>query len=117
MTFQVEDLRANVRFAGGYGPQHPVIKWLWEVLEDFDQKSRSDFLFFSTSCSRAPLLGLGSLEPTFCIQRTDGPVADDQLPSSSTCLHILRLPSYSSKEVLREKLLYAIRETRGFGLS
>lgn len=163
-AFQVEDLQQNCRFAGGFGPNHPVIRWLWEVLAELDEADKSLFLFFSTSCSRAPLLGLGTLDPPFCIQvgfghcpsfgprldrvsplfaakraqsaarppqipvsvsptplrcpqRVDGPAADQLLPSSSTCLHILRLPSYSSKEVLRAKLLYAIREARGFGLT
>lgn len=34
---------------------------------------------------------------------------DDYLPVASTCFFSLACPKYSSKAVLREKLLYAIR--------
>jgi E3 ubiquitin-protein ligase TRIP12 len=44
--------------------------------------------------------------------------ADGDLPSVMTCANYLKLPPYSSKEVLRERLLYAIREGQGsFDLS
>lgn len=39
------------------------------------------------------------------------------LPTSSTCANILRLPNYSNKELLKEKLLYAIKAKSGFDLS
>ena len=44
--------------------------------------------------------------------------ADGDLPSVMTCANYLKLPPYSSKEVLRERLLFAIREGQGsFDLS
>jgi E3 ubiquitin-protein ligase TRIP12 len=43
---------------------------------------------------------------------------DDYLPSASTCSHYLKLPEYSSKEVLKKKLLYSIENGHeGFLLS
>ncbi len=33
---------------------------------------------------------------------------DEYLPSAQTCFFSLSLPFYSSKQILREKLLYAI---------
>jgi E3 ubiquitin-protein ligase TRIP12 len=45
-------------------------------------------------------------------------LADGDLPSVMTCANYLKLPPYSSKEVLRERLLFAIREGQGsFDLS
>ena len=35
---------------------------------------------------------------------------DDVLPSASTCTNYLKLPEYSSAEVMRERLLLAVRE-------
>jgi len=32
----------------------------------------------------------------------------DELPSSQTCFNKMKIPSYPSKEVLAQKLLYAI---------
>ena len=45
-------------------------------------------------------------------------LVDGDLPSVMTCANYLKLPPYSSKEVLRERLLFAIREGQGsFDLS
>lgn len=46
-----------------------------------------------------------------------GHAADEYLPSVMTCFNFLKLPDYSSKEVLREKLLLAINEGAEFHLS
>ncbi|KAJ9684696.1 hypothetical protein PVL29_016925 [Vitis rotundifolia] len=44
--------------------------------------------------------------------------ADDDLPSVMTCANYLKLPSYSTKEIMYKKLLYAISEGQGsFDLS
>lgn len=44
--------------------------------------------------------------------------ADGDLPSVMTCANYLKLPPYSSKDILRERLLFAIREGQGsFDLS
>lgn len=40
-----------------------------------------------------------------------------RLPTSSTCFNLLKLPNYSKKSVLREKLRYAISMNTGFELS
>lgn len=44
--------------------------------------------------------------------------ADGDLPSAMTCANYLKLPPYSCKEVLRDRLMYAIHEGTGsFDLS
>ncbi|KAG0367687.1 Ubiquitin-protein ligase E3B [Gamsiella multidivaricata] len=40
-----------------------------------------------------------------------------RLPTSSTCFNLLKLPPFSSKSVLKEKLRYAITSNTGFELS
>jgi ubiquitin-protein ligase E3 C len=42
---------------------------------------------------------------------------DTRLPTASTCFNVLKLPTYSSKQVLTDKLLAAIRSKSGFDLS
>lgn len=45
-------------------------------------------------------------------------LVDGDLPSVMTCANYLKLPPYSSKEILKERLLFAIREGQGsFDLS
>jgi ubiquitin-protein ligase E3 A len=41
---------------------------------------------------------------------------DTRLPSAHTCFNHLLLPAYSSLEVMRDKLRYAITHNEGFGL-
>ena len=43
-------------------------------------------------------------------------VDEQHLPVAHTCFNLLDLPSYSSREMLRRKLLQAIQHTQGFAL-
>ena len=42
---------------------------------------------------------------------------ENLLPAAHTCFNQLDLPDYQSEDILREKLLVAIRETEGFGFA
>lgn len=114
------DMQANVEYGGGYHEGHPVIRHLWEALETFPAEDQRGFLKFVTGCSRAPLLGFQYLQPHMCIQMA-GTVLDEaskqRLPTASTCMNLLKLPPYSTMELAREKLLYAINAASGFDLS
>jgi len=113
--FDVQDLRQNTNFSGGYQDDSPVIRWLWDILQNhMDPEDMGRFLMFATSCSRAPLLGFKTLYPAFCIHRVPDGV---RLPTASTCANLLKLPDYTSFEVLKLKLTQAIRAEAGFDLS
>nr|KAG5689371.1 hypothetical protein BaRGS_019745 [Batillaria attramentaria] len=139
-TLDIEDLRRHTQYYGGYHNNHKVINWLWDVLNsDFTPAERSLFLKFVTSCSKPPLLGFAHLEPPFSIRCVE--VSDDQdtgdtvgsvlkgffnikkkeaggrLPTSSTCFNLLKLPNYSKKSILRDKLRYALHSHSGFEIS
>ncbi|KAL2634369.1 hypothetical protein R1flu_005848 [Riccia fluitans] len=117
----VNDLRLNAHYAGGYSEDHPVIEMFWDIVKTLDLDLQQKFLKFVTGCSRGPLLGFKYLEPRFCIQRAAPDDASeetlDRLPTSATCMNLLKLPPYKSKEVIQEKLLYAITAGAGFDLS
>ncbi|XWS38900.1 hypothetical protein CRYUN_Cryun18bG0002900 [Craigia yunnanensis] len=96
-SMDVDDLRRHSNYAGGYHGEHCVIDMFWEVLKSFSLENRKKFLKFVTGCSRGPLLGFKYLEPLFCIQRACGSVseeASDRLPTSATCMNLLKLPPY-----------------------
>eukprot|EP01138_Halocafeteria_seosinensis_P015666 gb/GECG01015987.1/.p1 GENE.gb/GECG01015987.1/~~gb/GECG01015987.1/.p1 ORF type:complete len:1198 (+),score=136.72 gb/GECG01015987.1/:1-3594(+) len=109
-----DDMFKHTNFAGGYHRNHQTIKWLREVLEEMNWEDSSAFLAFITSCSRPPLLGFKMLQPNLGIRYVP---EEDRLPTASTCANLLKLPNYSSKEMLRDKLLYAIRSKSGFNMS
>ncbi|KAK9075671.1 hypothetical protein SSX86_003997 [Deinandra increscens subsp. villosa] len=118
--FDVDDLRSNTNYAGGYHREHYVIDMFWEILKNFSLENQHKFLKFVTGCSRGPLLGFKYLEPLFCIQRAGGSASEDtleRLPTSATCMNLLKLPPYRSKEQMEQKLLYAISAEAGFDLS
>ncbi|KAI1387909.1 uncharacterized protein F4822DRAFT_295744 [Hypoxylon trugodes] len=116
----VEDLRRNTQYSGLYavgddGMEHPTVQMFWQVMREFQDSERRDVLKYVTSTPRAPLLGFSQLSPHFSIR--DGGTDEKRLPSTSTCVNLLKLPRYSSKETLRSKLLYAIKSGAGFDLS
>lgn len=115
----VSQWKAHTLYSAGYAASHEVIRWFWELVDEFSEDDRSALLRFSTSSSRAPLLGFQALDPQFCIQRVDARTARDEenLPTSATCFNLLRIPRYRTKAKLKEKLLYAIHSGAGFGLT
>ncbi|XP_073957789.1 ubiquitin-protein ligase E3C-like [Choristoneura fumiferana] len=114
VPIDLDDLRTHTQYAGGFSATHPTVQWFWKVVENFDDAQRRQLLKFVTSCSRPPLLGFKDLQPPFCIQSAG---AADRLPSSSTCMNLLKLPEFASEQQLSEKLLYAIQAGAGFELS
>lgn len=121
----VRAMKETIVYAGGYHPSQPIIQWFWEVLEhEFSPEQQRMFLKFMTSCSRQPLLGFAALSPLPCIRQVPlsdnmeiGDGKDVKLPTSSTCMNLLKLPKYDNKKQLKEKLMYAIESGAGFELS
>lgn len=112
----VEDLRNNTRYIGGYTMMDKQISNFWSIVVEMSDEDKAKLVKFVTSCERPPSLGFADLHPPFSIQRVD--CSDDsRLPSASTCFNVLKLPTYSSKQILRDKLLTSIRSRSGFDLS
>ncbi|XP_054505305.2 NEDD4-like E3 ubiquitin-protein ligase WWP1 isoform X3 [Agelaius phoeniceus] len=88
-----------------------------EFVKETDNEVRMRLLQFVTGTCRLPLGGfaelMGSNGPQkFCIEKVG---KETWLPRSHTCFNRLDLPPYKSYEQLKEKLLFAIEETEGFG--
>ena len=113
----VDDMRSNCRYVGGFTGLDPSIHRFWKVVASFDSKNQAELLRFVTSCERPPPLGFASMNPPFTIQRVGIMRDGDKLPSASTCFNVLKLPTYSSEKVMRERLLFAIQSGAGFELS
>mmetsp|Transcript_5252 Transcript_5252/g.15373 ORF Transcript_5252/g.15373 Transcript_5252/m.15373 type:complete len:1221 (+) Transcript_5252:67-3729(+) len=111
----VADWRAHARYASGYYDDHPVIQAFWAVVDEMDESQRAAMLRFATSSARPPLLGFQWLSPPFCIQRATA--EEGRLPTSATCMNLLKLPPYEDLDTMRSKLTYAINAGCGFELS
>uniref|UniRef100_A0A803VIW6 E3 ubiquitin-protein ligase n=1 Tax=Ficedula albicollis TaxID=59894 RepID=A0A803VIW6_FICAL len=100
-----------------YTKNSKQIQWFWQVVKEMDNEKRIRLLQFVTGTCRLPVGGfaelIGSNGPQkFCIDKVG---KETWLPRSHTCFNRLDLPPYKSYEQLKEKLLYAIEETEGFG--
>ncbi|CAI0408176.1 unnamed protein product, partial [Linum tenue] len=69
LDIDIDDLRKNTRYTGGYADGSRTIKLFWEVVKGFQPSERCLLLKFVTSCSRAPLLGFKHLHPSFTIHK------------------------------------------------
>lgn len=52
ILIDVQDLRSYTEYQNGYFDQHPVIRNLWAVLNEFSSEEKRAFLKFVTSCSK-----------------------------------------------------------------
>eukprot|EP00892_Ulva_mutabilis_P012177 jgi/Ulvmu1/9331/UM050_0081.1 len=109
-----DDLKRSAQYDGGITAESKVVKWLWEILEEFSEQQKRRFLQFVTGADRAPVGGLGSLSPQFKIMKNGG--HSSRLPTAHVCFNILLLPQYDSKQWLADRLEKAIENDHGFGL-
>ena len=84
----------------------------WSVAHDLSESDKRKLLSFCTGSDRVPINGLGQLALTISKHGSD----DHKLPTSHTCFNHLLLPEYSSRDILKNRLLTAIQNSEGFGL-
>ncbi|XP_053365630.1 E3 ubiquitin-protein ligase HECTD1 isoform X3 [Clarias gariepinus] len=99
----------------GYTRDSPGFLRFVRVLCGMCSDERKAFLQFTTGCSTLPPGGLANLHPRLTIVRKVD-ATDASYPSVNTCVHYLKLPEYSSEEIMRERLLAATME-KGFHLN
>ncbi len=85
------------------------------VMVGLTPEERKSFLQFTTGCSSLPPGGLANLHPRLTVVRKVD-AGERSYPSVNTCVHYLKLPEYSSEDVLKERLLAATKE-KGFHLN
>nr|XP_022328228.1 E3 ubiquitin-protein ligase HERC2-like isoform X2 [Crassostrea virginica] len=91
----------------------PLVNWFWEVMEELSNNERSLFLRFVWGRTRLPRSIADFRGRDFVLQVLDKYNPPDHfLPESYTCFFLLKMPRYSCKPVLREKLKYAIHFCR-----
>ncbi|RXG69698.1 E3 ubiquitin-protein ligase TRIP12 [Armadillidium vulgare] len=97
----------------GYTHNSRAVKFLLQILSEYSPQSQRSFLQFVTGSPRLPVGGFRSLTPPLTIVRKTfeaGENPDDFLPSVMTCVNYLKLPDYSTIEIMREKLRMASLE-------
>ena len=86
------------------------IKWLWEILREFNQSDKRKFIKFCWAQEKLPSTKdeYERLQVIFSIKPTIDKNKKDIFPKADTCFFTLELPEYSSKEIMKNKILTAI---------
>ena len=104
---------ASIQTNFGYSHDSSPVQYLVDVMCEMSADEKRQFLLFVCGTPKLPIGGFRNLNPRMTVVRkeNDDDLPPDQyLPSVMTCANYIKLPAYSSKEVLRSRLLLAIAE-------
>ena len=115
-------LRANTIYQAGLSEADEHIRFFWAALESFSPRQVQRFLKFACNQDRVPMSATSPPGPPFpmkiapaaaaAAREGDGVAeADATQVRVETCMFMLKLPAYSTYEVLRERLLFAINSS------
>ena len=111
-----ENLTSNIIPMHGYNKNSLIYKGLINILLNMSKTERKMFLLFVTGSPRLPIGGFKNLYPKLTVvqsQNSNFNEFDDpdlHLPSVMTCQNYLKIPNYSSVDILKIKLNIAIEE-------
>ncbi|WVR06423.1 hypothetical protein IAU60_003454 [Kwoniella sp. DSM 27419] len=111
-----ETLEQALKADHGYNLDSRSVQNLVEIMTTYDKQERRQFLQFITGAPKLPIGGFKGLTPPFTVVRKphEPPFkADDYLPSVMTCAQYLKLPDYSTKEVLAAQIQRAMLDGGG----
>ncbi|KAH9479473.1 E3 ubiquitin-protein ligase UPL3 [Psilocybe cubensis] len=114
--WSVETLSEALKADHGFNVDSRAIRDLVEIMSEYDPSTRRAYLQFITGSPKLPIGGFRGLNPPLTVVRKphEAPLtADDYLPSVMTCVNYLKLPEYSTKSVMKEKLKTAMLEGVG----
>ncbi|XP_053795912.1 probable E3 ubiquitin-protein ligase HERC4 [Vidua chalybeata] len=111
-TFDWHLLEKNVIYRQ-YTKLDQTIRNFWTVFYKLPEEKKKMFLAFLSGSDRISGYGLECFRFWIADPQVENP--DESLPRANTCHLILFLPRYSSKKILKKKLLYAIEHNEGFG--
>jgi len=112
----LETLMDSIKADHGFNMDSKTVKNLLQTMSELSPAERRDFLQFTTGSPKLPIGGFRSLTPMFTVvcKPSEPPyTSDDYLPSVMTCVNYLKLPDYSSIEIMKKQLFTATREGQG----
>ena len=115
-NWSTEVLISVIHADHGYNSESQQIKWLIEIMSKFDVDQRRNFLKFVTGSPRLPHDGFAGLSPTLTVvlkHCEDDLKPEDYLPSVMTCANYLKLPCYSTYDVMYSRITQAMTEGNG----
>ncbi|KAL8393973.1 hypothetical protein RB595_003660 [Gaeumannomyces hyphopodioides] len=114
--WSLETLMDSIKADHGYNMDSRSVKNLLQFMSELTPAERRDFLQFTTGSPKLPIGGFKSLNPIFtvvCKPSEEPYTSDDYLPSVMTCVNYLKLPDYTSVDMLTRRLMTAMKEGQG----
>ncbi|CAE6466788.1 unnamed protein product [Rhizoctonia solani] len=114
--WSTETLSDALKADHGFNVDSGAIRDLISIMGSYDEPARRAFLQFITGSPKLPIGGFRGLSPQLTVVRKphEPPLkADDYLPSVMTCVNYLKLPEYSTKGVMENRLKTAMMEGGG----
>ena len=123
----VDYLKKHVTLDHGYDSASAPVQYLFEVLSEFDKDERRQFLQFITGAPTLPYGGLAALRPKLTVvckypsgaspgsgaAPGQAPDLNADLPSVMTCANYFKLPPFTSKATMAERIKVAMTEGAG----
>ena len=87
-----------------------LVKWLWEILKEFNEEERLQFVKFCYAQERLPYTQEEYIQKhiEFTI-KFNAQFKKNGLPRADTCFFFLILPDYTSKEIMKKMINIAIK--------
>jgi len=110
----IDHLGAQIKAQHGYCADSRCFRDLLTTMANFSIEERRKFLSFVTGAPTLPIGGFAGLKPPLTVVKKESPsppaTPDQFMPSVMTCANYLKLPEYSSAEILVQKLALAMDE-------
>lgn len=106
-------LVASIKPDHGLNADSASFRDIVAIMASFGADERREFLQWLTGSPKLPIGGFAGLHPQLTIVKRphEAPLTpDDYLPSVMTCVNYLKMPSYSSRDKMRERLHTAMKE-------
>ncbi|KDO20041.1 hypothetical protein SPRG_14189 [Saprolegnia parasitica CBS 223.65] len=108
-TLNMELLKKKTEYSPDMDSHDTLVLRFWRTLASFTPDEQQQFLQFVWGRSRLPFSEVDFGTYTFkLVRHMSGGNPDEYLPVAHTCFFQLELPNYSTDEIMRTKLLYAM---------
>ncbi len=111
--WEIRTLAECIQASHGYDKTSLQYTYLLQYMARLDGPAQKLFLKYVTGSPRLPFGGFSRLNPSLTVAKRvtpSGDLPDLYLPSVMTCQNYLKVPEYSSEEVLAQRFDYALRE-------
>lgn len=109
-TVDVELLKSFTQYNGDLTKQSNRVKWLWEILNEISDDDKVKFVKFCYAKERLPSTKeeYERLQVILKIKPYMDKNKKDVFPKADTCFFSLELPDYTSKNIMKQRIVTAI---------